>query len=42
MGGGVDFLQLLDEEMGVNLSSFELGVAEHGLDEADVRHLLLK
>lgn len=36
MRGGVHFLQLLDRQMGVNLGGLQLGVPEHGLDEADV------
>ena len=31
------FLKLLDGQVGVNLGRFQLGVTEHGLDEADVR-----
>jgi hypothetical protein len=34
--GAVDLLQLADGDVAVDLSGLQIGVAQHGLDEADV------
>jgi hypothetical protein len=37
MGGGMDLLQLLDRDLGVNLGGREFGMAKELLDKADIR-----
>lgn len=41
MGALVDFLQLADRDVGVDLGGLEFGVSEDFLDEADVRAVLV-
>ena len=40
MRPGVDFLQVADAHLGVNLRALQLAVAEKLLDDADVRPVL--
>jgi hypothetical protein len=37
MSGGMDLLQLLDRDLGVNLGGREFGLAKELLDKADIR-----
>ena len=37
MGGGMDLLQLLDRDLGVNLGGREFGMVKELLDKADIR-----
>ena len=36
MGGGVDFGQMVQRDVGIDLGGFEALMAEEGLDDADV------
>ena len=40
MRGGVDVLEFADRDLRVNLRGGQVGVAQHGLDEADVGPVL--
>ena len=40
MGRFVDFLKRLNRDLGIDLGGVEVGVTEHGLDEADVGTVL--
>ena len=37
MGGGMELLQLLDRDLGVNLRRREFGITKELLDKADIR-----
>ena len=41
VAAGMDFLKSLDADVGVDLSGVESGVAQHLLDVADVRAVLM-